>query len=68
MWWYNILGNNEGIISYLLWLDTITAEYILITTNLVEMKRENDELILTVKIIGLSKFIDYYGLSIEVEP
>ena len=32
------------------------------------MKRENDELILTVKIIGLSKFIDYYGLSIEVEP
>ena len=24
MWWYNILGDNEGSISYILWFDSIT--------------------------------------------
>ena len=58
MWWYNILGDNEGSISYLLRLDTITAGSILITPNLVALKRENTEPILTVKRIDCRKFID----------
>ena len=63
MWWYNILGDNEVIISYILHLDRITAGYILLTADLVALKRENSEPILTVKIIEWRKFIDYFGLS-----
>ena len=40
MWWYNILGDNEGSISHLLRLDPITEEFILLTANFVSLKRE----------------------------
>ena len=49
MWWYNILGDNEGSISHILRLDTITSGYILITSNLVALKRGNSDPILIVK-------------------
>ena len=68
MWWYNILGDNKGSISHLLQLDTITTGSILLTSNLVEMKRGNTDTILTVKIIEWRKFFDYFGLSIEADP
>ena len=68
MWWYNILGDNEGSISHLLRLDPITAGSILLTDNLVALKRETTEPILTVKITEWRKFIDYSGLSIEDDP
>ena len=45
----NILGDNEGIISHLLWIDPIAAGSILLTDNLVALKRENYDIILTVK-------------------
>ena len=65
MWWYNILGDNEGHISHLLQLDPITAGCDLLTSNLVSLNRVNSEPILTVKIIEWRKFIDYFGLSID---
>ena len=68
MWWYNILGDNEGSISHILRLDPITAGSILLTDNLVAPKRGNSEPILTLKITEWSKFIDYFGLSIEADP
>ena len=40
----------------------------MITDNLVSLKRENTEPILTVKIIEWRKLIDYIGLSIEADP
>ena len=49
MWWYNILGDNEGSISHILRLDPITAGSILLTANLVALKRGNSEPILIVK-------------------
>ena len=51
MWYCNILGDNNGGISHLLQLITITAESLLITYNAVALKRENLEPILTLKII-----------------
>ena len=39
MWWYNILGDNEGSISYFLRLDTIIGGYILLTSDLVSLKK-----------------------------
>ena len=68
MWWYNIFGDDEGSISYILRLGTIAAGSVLITTNLVALKRENHEPILTVKRTEWRKFIDYSGLSIETNP
>ena len=65
MWWYNILGDNERIISYILRLDPITTGYILLTANLVALKRENYELILIVKRIEWMKFVDSFGLRID---
>ena len=65
MWWYNILGNNEGSISHLLWLDPITVGYNLLNSNLVALKRENYEPILIVKRTEWVKFIDSFGRSIE---
>ena len=56
---YNILGDNEGSISDLLQLETITAGYVLLTVYLVAMKRENHEPILTVKRTEGRQFIDY---------
>ena len=50
MWWYNIPEDNRVRISYLLRLDTTTSDYVLLTTNLVALKRENREPVLTVKI------------------
>ena len=68
MWWYNILGDNKGGISHILWRYHITAGSVLITDNLVALKGGNCELILAVKIIEWGKFIDYFGLSIESNP
>ena len=65
MWWYNILGDNEVIISHILRLDHITVGSILLTDNLVVLKRGNDEPILIVKRTEWKKFIDYFGLIIE---
>ena len=50
MWWYNILGDNKGIIPHILRLDPINAGSILLTVKLVALKRENSEPTLTVKI------------------
>ena len=50
MWWYNILGDNKGIVSHILLLDPITEEFIIITDNLFAMKRGSSEPISTVKI------------------
>ena len=68
MWWNNILGNNEGSISHILRLDPITAGSILLTANLVALKRGNSETILTVKRTEWMKFVDYFGLSTEADP
>ena len=68
MWWYNILGDNEGSISHLLRLDPITSGCILLTADLVALKRENSEPILIVKRTEWRKFIDYFGQSIEADP
>ena len=67
MWWYNILGDNEGSLSHLLQLDHITIGSILITANLVFLIREISEPILIVKRTEWIKFIDYFGLSIETD-
>ena len=50
IWWCNILGDNEGNISHILRLDTITAGYIWLNVKLVALKRKNYDPILTVKI------------------
>ena len=65
MWWYNILGDNEGSISHLLRLDPITAGSILLTIKIVAPKRGNSEPILVVKRTEWRKFIDFLGLSTE---
>ena len=65
LWWYNILRDNNGIISYLIPLDPITSGSVSITAGLVFLKRENPEPILTVKLFEWRKFIDYFGLNIE---
>ena len=67
MWWYNILGDNEGGISHLLHLGHITPGSILLTANLVALKNENSEHILILKRTEWMKFIDYFGLSIETD-
>ena len=67
MWWYNTLGDNEGNTSHILRIYPITAGSILLTVKLVALKRENSEPILIVKITEWSKFIDYFGLSIEAD-
>ena len=68
MLWYNILGDNKEIIPHPLHLDTITVGSVLLTSDLVALKRENTEPILTVKRTGWRKLIDYLGLSIEADP
>ena len=68
MCWYNILGDNKGSISHILRLDTINAGSILLTANLVALKKENYEPILIVKRTEWRKFIDYFCLSIEADP
>ena len=68
MWCYNILGDNKGSILYISYFDSITAGHFLLTSNIVLLKRENHEPILTVKIIEWRKSIDYSSLSIEVNP
>ena len=68
MWWYNILGGEKGSISHIVQLDTITSGSILLTANLVALKRENYEPILILKITELRKFIYYFGLSTESDP
>ena len=59
MWWYNIRGDNEVGISHILWFYPINLGSILITANLVELKRENCEPVLIVKINEWRKFIDF---------
>ena len=68
MWWYNILGDNKGIISHLLRLGPITTGSILLTANLVALKRENSEPILIAKRTEWRKFVDYFGIIIEADP
>ena len=68
MWWYNIIGDNKVIISKTLRIDNIIAGYILLTANLVVLKRGKYEPILTVKITEWSKFIDSFGQIIEADP
>ena len=68
IWWYNIIRDKKGSISYLLRLETITAGYVLIDNNLVAPKRSNHETILTEKITEWGNFTDYFGLSIEADP
>ena len=68
MWCYNILGYNNGSISHILQLDPINTGYFILTSNLVWLKRENPDPILTVKRIEWRKFNDYFGLSIEADP
>ena len=65
MWFYNILGDNNGSISHLLQLDPMNPGYVLLTFNFVVLKRENTDPILTVKRIERRKLIDHFGLSIE---
>ena len=38
---YNIIGGNNGSISNILHIDTITEGSVLLTSNLVPFKREN---------------------------
>ena len=68
MWWYNILEDNLGIISHILRLYPITVGSILLTANLVFLKRENNTPVFSVKISEWRIFIDYFGISIEAEP
>ena len=68
MWRYNIIGDNVGSISHILRLDTLTAGSILLTDNLVALKRGKYDPILIVKRTEWRKFIDYFGLSIEANP
>ena len=68
MWWYNILGDNKGIILYLLWSDPIIARSVLLTVKLDGTKGGNYDKMLTVKITEWRKFIDSFGLSIEDVP
>ena len=68
MWWYIILGDNEGSISHILRLDPITAGSILLTTKLVALKRGNFDPVLTVKRTEWRKYIDYFCRSIEANP
>ena len=68
MWWYNILGDNEGIILHILQIYHDTPGSVLLTDKLISMKRENTDPILTVKIIEWRKFIDSFVLSIEADP
>ena len=67
IWWYNILGDNDGGISYILKLNPITVGSFLLTIKLVALKRGNYEPILIVKRTEWRKFIDYFGLSIQVD-
>ena len=68
IWCFNILGDNERSISHILRIDIITVGYILLTTNLVVIKRENSKPIFIAKKTELRLFIDYSGLCIEVDP
>ena len=64
MWRYNIIGDNVGSISHILRLDTLTAGSILLTDNLVALKRGKYDPILIVKRTEWRKFIDYFGLIV----
>ena len=68
MWFYNIIVYNNEIISHILQIYTINPGYVLITTKLVTLKRENHDIILTVKRTEWRKFVDYFDLSIEADP
>ena len=68
MWYYNILGNNNGSVSHLLQIIPITAGSFLLTYILVALKKENPEPVLAVKRIEWRTFIDYFGLSIGDDP
>ena len=67
MGWYNILGNNKGSISHILWIDPISEGYILLTNKIVALKRVHYEPILILKITEWMKFVDFFGLSIETD-
>ena len=52
----------------MLLLDSITAGSSLLAANLVELKRENTEPILTMKRTEWRKFVDCFGQCIEADP
>ena len=60
--------NNEGLISNILRINPIATGSVLITDNLVLLKRDNHDPILTVKRIEWRKFVDCFGLIIEFNP
>ena len=68
MCWYNIIWYKKRSISHLLRPDPITAGAILLTVNLVALKRGKYEPVLIVKRTEWRKSIDYFGLSIEADP
>ena len=68
MWWYNILGDYEGSISHILWLDPIATGSILLTANLFALKRGNYEPNFIIIRTEWRKFIDYFGRSTEANP
>ena len=51
MWWYNMLRDNAESISHILQIGHISAGYVLLTSDLVSLKRGDCDTILTVKII-----------------
>ena len=68
MWCYNILGDNRGRISHLLWFHLITAGSVLLTSYSVFLKMENPEPILRVKSFEWRKSVDCFGLNIKANP
>ena len=65
MRWYNILRDNEGSISNILRLDSITVGYILIAVKLVTRKRVNYEPILAVIRTERRQLVYYFGQIIK---
>ena len=68
MWWYNIIGYNQGIISHILQLDNITEGSMLLNVKPVALKRVTYEPILIVNRTKWRNLIDYFGQSIEADP
>ena len=67
MWWYNIHGDNEGSNSHILRIYSIAVGSILLTANLVALKRENYKPVLIVKKTEWSECSDYFGQIIEAD-
>ena len=64
MWWYNLLGDNKGIIPHLLRIDPINTGFILLTNNLAALKSENPYSILLSETPEWRTFVGFFGLII----